>query len=101
MKIVSIVHSCTIICEIVFTSSRDLDLTIFSFQIIYYTSIHFLSHFFKAVALVGVQLATQCGEAEEKRKFQELVTDAEWGIQLGKFGVSLIFIYYLFILGFY
>uniref|UniRef100_A0A8B9CIC0 Kinetochore associated 1 n=1 Tax=Anser brachyrhynchus TaxID=132585 RepID=A0A8B9CIC0_9AVES len=41
-----------------------------------------------AVALVGVQLANQCGEAEEKRKFQELVTDAEWGIQLGKFGIS-------------
>ncbi|KAI6076180.1 Kinetochore-associated protein 1 isoform X1 [Aix galericulata] len=41
-----------------------------------------------AVALVGVQLATQCGEAEEKKKFQELVTDAEWGIQLGEFGIS-------------
>uniref|UniRef100_A0A8B9V827 Kinetochore associated 1 n=1 Tax=Anas zonorhyncha TaxID=75864 RepID=A0A8B9V827_9AVES len=51
-----------------------------------------------AVALVGVQLATQCGEAEEKKKFQEVVTDAEWGIQLGEFGVSLIFIYNLFIL---
>uniref|UniRef100_A0A8C8A3Z4 Kinetochore associated 1 n=1 Tax=Otus sunia TaxID=257818 RepID=A0A8C8A3Z4_9STRI len=41
-----------------------------------------------AVALVGAQLANQCGEAEEKKKFQELVTDAEWGIQLGKFGIS-------------
>uniref|UniRef100_A0A8B9SEB8 Kinetochore associated 1 n=1 Tax=Apteryx owenii TaxID=8824 RepID=A0A8B9SEB8_APTOW len=41
-----------------------------------------------AVALVGAQLAAHCGEEEEKRKFQELVTDAEWGIQLGKFGVS-------------
>uniref|UniRef100_A0A8B9SWL9 Kinetochore associated 1 n=1 Tax=Anas platyrhynchos TaxID=8839 RepID=A0A8B9SWL9_ANAPL len=41
-----------------------------------------------AVALVGVQLATQCGEAEEKKKFQEVVTDAEWGIQLGEFGIS-------------
>ncbi|NWR75552.1 KNTC1 protein, partial [Centropus unirufus] len=41
-----------------------------------------------AVALVGAQLATQCGEEEEKRKFQVLVTDAEWGIQLGKFGIS-------------
>ncbi|NXU91502.1 KNTC1 protein, partial [Xiphorhynchus elegans] len=41
-----------------------------------------------AVALVGAQLADQYGEAEEKRKFQELVTDAEWGIQLGKFGIS-------------
>ncbi|XP_055565612.1 kinetochore-associated protein 1 [Falco cherrug] len=41
-----------------------------------------------AVALIGAQLANQCGEAEEKKKFQELVTDAEWGIQLGKFGIS-------------
>ncbi|KAM6247107.1 kinetochore-associated protein 1 isoform 2-T2 [Porphyrio hochstetteri] len=41
-----------------------------------------------AVALVGAQLANQYGEAEEKKKFQELVTDAEWGIQLGKFGIS-------------
>ncbi|KFV77316.1 Kinetochore-associated protein 1, partial [Dryobates pubescens] len=41
-----------------------------------------------AVALVGAQLANQCGEEEEKKKFQELVADAEWGIQLGKFGIS-------------
>lgn len=41
---------------------------------------------------MGAQLADQYGEAEEKRKFQELVVDAEWGIQLGKFGVS----FYLF-----
>ncbi|NXO68468.1 KNTC1 protein, partial [Phainopepla nitens] len=41
-----------------------------------------------AVALVGAELADQYGEAEEMRKFQELVIDAEWGIQLGKFGIS-------------
>ncbi|TRZ18325.1 hypothetical protein HGM15179_008750 [Zosterops borbonicus] len=41
-----------------------------------------------AVALVGAELAGQYGEAKEKRKFQELVIDAEWGIQLGKFGIS-------------
>uniref|UniRef100_A0A8C0U1B3 Kinetochore associated 1 n=1 Tax=Cyanistes caeruleus TaxID=156563 RepID=A0A8C0U1B3_CYACU len=41
-----------------------------------------------AVALVGAELADQYGEEEEKRKFQELVIDAEWGIQLGKFGIS-------------
>ncbi|XP_063272440.1 kinetochore-associated protein 1 [Prinia subflava] len=41
-----------------------------------------------AVAVVGAELADQYGEAEEKRKFQELVIDAEWGIQLGKFGIS-------------
>ncbi|NWU93456.1 KNTC1 protein, partial [Upupa epops] len=41
-----------------------------------------------AVALVGAQLAHQYGEETEKKKFQELVTDAEWGIQLGQFGIS-------------
>ncbi|XP_074015888.1 kinetochore-associated protein 1 [Numenius arquata] len=41
-----------------------------------------------AVAVVGAQLADLCGEAKEKTKFQELVTDAEWGILLGKFGIS-------------
>lgn len=42
---------------------------------------------------MGAELADQYGEAEEKKKFQELVIDAEWGIQLGKFGVSFHFIY--------
>uniref|UniRef100_A0A8C3LFA0 Kinetochore associated 1 n=1 Tax=Chrysolophus pictus TaxID=9089 RepID=A0A8C3LFA0_CHRPC len=42
----------------------------------------------KSVALVGAQLAVQYGEAAEEKKFQELITDAEWGIQLGKFGIS-------------
>ncbi|NXG00600.1 KNTC1 protein, partial [Sakesphorus luctuosus] len=41
-----------------------------------------------AVAVVGTQLADQYDEPEEKRKFQELAVDAEWGIQLGKFGIS-------------
>ncbi|NXN95932.1 KNTC1 protein, partial [Rhinopomastus cyanomelas] len=41
-----------------------------------------------AVALVGAQLAKQYGEEKEEKKFQELVTDAEWGIQLGKLGIS-------------
>eukprot|EP00076_Gallus_gallus_P045910 XP_025011448.1 kinetochore-associated protein 1 isoform X3 [Gallus gallus] len=41
-----------------------------------------------SVALVGAQLATQYGEAAEEKKFRELITDAEWGIQLGKFGIS-------------
>ncbi|KFP72496.1 Kinetochore-associated protein 1, partial [Apaloderma vittatum] len=41
-----------------------------------------------AAALVGEQLATQYSEREEKKKFQELATDAEWGIRLGKFGIS-------------
>ncbi|NXP14921.1 KNTC1 protein, partial [Thinocorus orbignyianus] len=41
-----------------------------------------------AVALVKIQLANLCGKAEEQSKFQELATDAEWGILLGKFGIS-------------
>ncbi|NWV62831.1 KNTC1 protein, partial [Malurus elegans] len=41
-----------------------------------------------AVALVGAELADRYGETKEKRKFQELAIDAEWGIQLGKFGIS-------------
>lgn len=81
---------------IVLSSSKNLDLTIPSFQIIYCTFFYFPSHPFKSVALVGAQLATQYGEAAEEKKFRELITDAEWGIQLGKFGVSLIFIYYYF-----
>ncbi|XP_063310359.1 kinetochore-associated protein 1 [Pelobates fuscus] len=41
-----------------------------------------------AVAVVGAQLALLCNENEERKKFQELKTDAEWGIQLSNFGVS-------------
>uniref|UniRef100_A0A8C3SG35 Kinetochore associated 1 n=1 Tax=Chelydra serpentina TaxID=8475 RepID=A0A8C3SG35_CHESE len=41
-----------------------------------------------AVALVGAQLASHYGEAGERQKFEELITDAEWGIQLGKLGIS-------------
>ncbi|NXS27918.1 KNTC1 protein, partial [Pomatostomus ruficeps] len=48
----------------------------------------FYSPPFSFLALVGAELADQYGEAEEKRKFQELAVDAEWGIQLGKFGIS-------------
>ncbi|XP_063820516.1 kinetochore-associated protein 1 isoform X2 [Pseudophryne corroboree] len=42
----------------------------------------------KAVAVVGAQLALVYNENEERLKFQELITDAEWGIQLGHFGIS-------------
>uniref|UniRef100_A0A452H655 Uncharacterized protein n=1 Tax=Gopherus agassizii TaxID=38772 RepID=A0A452H655_9SAUR len=41
-----------------------------------------------AVALVGAQLASHYDEAGERQKFKELITDAEWGIQLGKLGIS-------------
>ncbi|XP_060125558.1 kinetochore-associated protein 1 isoform X2 [Zootoca vivipara] len=41
-----------------------------------------------AVGLVGVQLASHYDETNEKQAFEELITDAEWGIQLGKLGIS-------------
>ncbi|KAM4707895.1 kinetochore-associated protein 1 [Discoglossus pictus] len=41
-----------------------------------------------AVAVVGAQLALLYSENEEREKFQELIRDAEWGIQLSNFGVS-------------
>ncbi|XP_033030279.1 kinetochore-associated protein 1 [Lacerta agilis] len=42
-----------------------------------------------AVGLVGVQLASHYyDETNEKQAFEELITDAEWGIQFGKLGIS-------------
>ncbi|CAI9557210.1 unnamed protein product, partial [Staurois parvus] len=41
-----------------------------------------------AVAVVGAQLTFICHENEERKKFQELVTDAEWGIELSSYGIS-------------
>uniref|UniRef100_A0A8C5LVC3 Kinetochore associated 1 n=1 Tax=Leptobrachium leishanense TaxID=445787 RepID=A0A8C5LVC3_9ANUR len=41
-----------------------------------------------AVAVVGAQLALLYNENEERKKFLELITDAEWGIQLSNFDVS-------------
>ncbi|XP_058014189.1 kinetochore-associated protein 1 [Ahaetulla prasina] len=41
-----------------------------------------------AMALVGTQLALYYEEPQEKAAFEELITDAEWGIALGKLGVS-------------
>ncbi|KAG8456065.1 hypothetical protein GDO86_002025 [Hymenochirus boettgeri] len=41
-----------------------------------------------AVAVVGAQLSMLYNEVEERKKFEELITDAEWGIHLGKFGIS-------------
>ncbi|XP_074868809.1 kinetochore-associated protein 1 [Carettochelys insculpta] len=40
------------------------------------------------VALVGAQLASHYGEPGRRQKFGELITDAEWGIQLSKLGIS-------------
>ncbi|KAE8635123.1 hypothetical protein XENTR_v10002517 [Xenopus tropicalis] len=42
----------------------------------------------QAVAVVGAQLALLYNEDEERRKFEELIIDAEWGIQLSNFGIS-------------
>ncbi|XP_069475728.1 kinetochore-associated protein 1 [Ambystoma mexicanum] len=41
-----------------------------------------------AVAIVGAQLASLYNEAEEIVKFEELINDAEWGIELAKLGIS-------------
>uniref|UniRef100_A0A8C5RXK1 Kinetochore associated 1 n=1 Tax=Laticauda laticaudata TaxID=8630 RepID=A0A8C5RXK1_LATLA len=41
-----------------------------------------------AVATVGTQLALHYEDPQEKQAFGDLVTDAEWGIELGKLGIS-------------
>ncbi|MBN3296609.1 KNTC1 protein, partial [Amia calva] len=41
-----------------------------------------------AVAVVGAHLSTLYKEEEEGQKFLSLIADAEWGIELGKFGIS-------------
>ncbi|XP_061458335.1 kinetochore-associated protein 1 isoform X2 [Rhineura floridana] len=41
-----------------------------------------------AVGLVGAQLASCYDETKVKQAFEELIIDAEWGIQLGKLGIS-------------
>ncbi|XP_053135702.1 kinetochore-associated protein 1 isoform X2 [Hemicordylus capensis] len=41
-----------------------------------------------AVSLLGAQLASHYKEEEKKQAFEELITDAEWGIQLGEFGID-------------
>ncbi|XP_026575130.1 kinetochore-associated protein 1 [Pseudonaja textilis] len=41
-----------------------------------------------AVAIVGAQLALHYEDPQEKQAFGDLVTDAEWGIELGKLGIS-------------
>ncbi|XP_025018823.1 kinetochore-associated protein 1 [Python bivittatus] len=41
-----------------------------------------------AIAIVGAQLALFYEDPQEKQAFEDLVTDAEWGIKLGKLGIS-------------
>ncbi|XP_073716353.1 kinetochore-associated protein 1 isoform X1 [Misgurnus anguillicaudatus] len=43
----------------------------------------------KAVAMVGAHLSLLYKDEEERGKFLAVITDAEWGIQLGKLGVSI------------
>lgn len=44
-------------------------------------------HDFQAVAMVGAHLCNLYSEQEERKKFLSVITDAEWGIELGKLGV--------------
>ena len=39
---------------------------------------------------MGSQLASLYQEIETELKFRELSTDAQWGIRLGKLGVSIL-----------
>ncbi|XP_056602843.1 kinetochore-associated protein 1 [Triplophysa dalaica] len=43
----------------------------------------------KAVAMVGAHLSLLYKDEEERKKFLSVITDAEWGIQLGRLGVSI------------
>ncbi|KAJ8380268.1 hypothetical protein SKAU_G00010460 [Synaphobranchus kaupii] len=42
-----------------------------------------------AVAMVGAQLCSLYKEEQQRQKFLSLMTDAEWGIKLGKLGISI------------
>uniref|UniRef100_A0A8C7D1B4 Kinetochore associated 1 n=1 Tax=Oncorhynchus kisutch TaxID=8019 RepID=A0A8C7D1B4_ONCKI len=42
-----------------------------------------------AVAMVGAHLCNLYSEQEERKKFLSVITDAEWGIELGKLGISI------------
>ncbi|KAJ3604724.1 hypothetical protein NHX12_029463 [Muraenolepis orangiensis] len=43
----------------------------------------------RAVAVVGAQLSHLYQETSEEEKFLSVITDAEWGIKLGKLGISI------------
>ncbi|XP_061116053.1 kinetochore-associated protein 1 [Conger conger] len=42
-----------------------------------------------AVAMVGANLCSLYKEDQQRQKFRSLMTDAEWGIKLGKLGISI------------
>ncbi|XP_028824340.1 kinetochore-associated protein 1 isoform X2 [Denticeps clupeoides] len=43
----------------------------------------------RAVAVVGAHLCSMYQDQEEREKFLSVITDAEWGIRLGRLGVSI------------
>nr|XP_060641999.1 kinetochore-associated protein 1 isoform X2 [Anolis sagrei ordinatus] len=42
----------------------------------------------QAVGVVGVQLSLLSNMTKEQKEFEDLITDAEWGLELGKLGIS-------------
>ncbi|XP_035999642.1 kinetochore-associated protein 1 [Fundulus heteroclitus] len=42
-----------------------------------------------AVAEIGANLCSLYNEPEEQKKFLSVITDAEWGVKLGKLGISI------------
>lgn len=42
----------------------------------------------QAVAMVGAHFCSLYNDQQEKKNFLSVITDAKWGIKLGKFGVS-------------
>lgn len=43
--------------------------------------------FFQAVARIGANLCCLYDEVDEQKRFLSVITDAEWGIKLGKLEV--------------
>lgn len=44
--------------------------------------------FFQAVARIGANLCCLYNKVDEQKRFLSVITDAEWGIKLGKLEVS-------------
>lgn len=42
---------------------------------------------FQALARIGANLCCLYGEVDEQKRFLSVITDAEWGIKLGKLEV--------------
>lgn len=48
--------------------------------------------------MVGAHFCSLYNDQQERKNFLSVITDAEWGIKLGKFGVSLFFSFFFFLL---